>query len=255
MPCIVIENTFIAFTEGAPRLPEAKKRSKSAGAVFRHTEDTTDLHDSDEAIKEQLDRLNALVHSAPAARVLNKTIKTELSQNDKSKVSSGREVFPGTDDSSARPHVSTMTHVSLRAQVLPHVPMKSSSLIVPSTSSSNLEESQTMVDGQCATSEDNTVIEEGMTMLGATAMLRNIPYSYTLSELTLELNELGFSGKFHQLYWPGKQTRCGCGFAFVSLKTQRFFDEFKCALHGYRFKRFRERFCKKASVSSAKRQS
>jgi len=56
-----------------------------------------------------------------------------------------------------------------------------------------------MVDGQCASNEENNVMEEGMTMFGTTAMLRNVSFEYTLSELTLELNEFAFSGKFDRL--------------------------------------------------------
>jgi len=281
-PCIVIENTFIKLTAGIPSLPEAKRRNRSAGPTFRYTKETTDFHDGDVAIKHQLDRLNALLHSVQTVQVFKQTIQTELmdqqsgrmdwdrltvtsekeplisnvsAQNANSKVLPICEVSSGTADWSATPHESAVTPVSPQTLVLPRVHMQSSSSMVPSTSSLHSEESQTMVDGQCANSGEDNVMEEGMTMVGTTAMLRNIPFWYTLSDLTLELNELGFSSKFDQLYFAGNKPRCGCGYAFVRLKTQEFYNEFKGALHGYHFKLFQNKFSKAASVSSAKRRS
>jgi len=112
------------------------------------------------------------------------------------------------------------------------------------------QQSSMSVNGRLSSNEGPVVAQERRQMVPTTAMLRNIPFMYDEVELALELEELGFNGKYDLLYLP-KQPKGNLGFAFVNLKTPEYFEVFKTSLQKYRFKRYQDSFRKKASVSVA----
>jgi len=128
-------------------------------------------------------------------------------------------------------------------------PMAQFSAKVPCPSSvQSLQQTLTHDQNRSWTAMENT----SDAVLITTAMVRNIPYSYTEAELTLELDELGFKGKYNFVRVPvKKKKRMSCGYAFVNLKTQKFYNEFREGLHNHRFKRHQDASQRKANVSPA----
>jgi len=106
------------------------------------------------------------------------------------------------------------------------------------------------IDGRSRSIDVPEVKQEYSDNVVTTAMLRNVPFVYSEMELASEIEELGFKGKYDLLYLP-KRNKENMGYAFVNLKTPQFYEEFATSLHKYRFKRYRDKFQKKASVSAA----
>jgi len=69
-------------------------------------------------------------------------------------------------------------------------------------------------------------------------------------ELASEIEELGFKGEYGLLYLP-QRNKENMRYACVDLKTPKFYEEFATSLNKYRFKRYRDKCQKKASVSAA----
>jgi len=88
-----------------------------------------------------------------------------------------------------------------------------------------------------------------------TAMLQNIPYKYTETELAEELDALGMMGTYDFLYLPVRGQRRyaeqNIGYAFVNLRSTEMFDRFAQALHHYRFAKHRSSRIAPARVSRA----
>jgi len=88
-----------------------------------------------------------------------------------------------------------------------------------------------------------------------TAMLHNIPFKYTVTELAEELDALGMMGTYDFLYLPVRgRRRCeriNLGYAFINLRPTEMFDKFAQALHNYRFAKHMSRRISRARVSRA----
>jgi len=69
--------------------------------------------------------------------------------------------------------------------------------------------------------------------LPTTAMLRNIPSSFSLSQLMQLLATRGFSGQFDFLYLPVDfETRCSLGYAFINFHAWEDVHRFTMLFHG-----------------------
>jgi hypothetical protein len=85
-----------------------------------------------------------------------------------------------------------------------------------------------------------------------TMMIRNIPYSYTQSQLIIELGELGFADSFDFLYLPmDKSTATSISYAFVNFVDPSWASKCQSLIEGYTFKHQRVGCCKIATVSVA----
>lgn len=140
-------------------------------------------------------------------------------------------------------------------RLLPSGPLPISSMALPKDSAKQQvlaipQQCSTEVNGTLTSSEGPVVMQASREMITTTAMLRNIPFMYNEVELALELDELGFNGKYDLLYLP-KQGNGNIGYAFVNLRTTEYFEEFWTSLHRYRFKNYQDSFRKKASVAAA----
>lgn len=147
------------------------------------------------------------------------------------------------------------THMAPARRLLPSGPLPISSMALPKDSAKQQvlaipQQCSTEVNGTLTSSEGPVVMQASREMITTTAMLRNIPFMYNEVELALELDELGFNGKYDLLYLP-KQGNGNIGYAFVNLRTTEYFEEFWTSLHRYRFKNYQDSFRKKASVAAA----
>jgi len=217
MPCpissrqIVVKNTFLAFTIDDEPVPVAKQRSISAEPTFCRNHGVKKVSNSDAVAEELLDKLNMLATSLQDSKPA--VIKQQLAS---------------------------------MAQLSTKVPCPSSV--------QSLQQKLPRDQNQSHTAMENTsdAMQQHKEELITTAMVRNIPYSYTEAELTLELDELGFKGKYNFVRVPvKKKKRMSCGYAFVNLKTQKFYNEFREGLHNHRFKRHQDASQRKANVSPA----
>jgi len=89
-----------------------------------------------------------------------------------------------------------------------------------------------------------------------TVMVRNIPFSYTVSELQDEINGLGFLDLYDFLYMPiqkkKKKSPQGVGYAFINFLSAEAAGKFQAKMHKYRFKLHRgSGFLRAANVSAA----
>jgi len=92
-----------------------------------------------------------------------------------------------------------------------------------------------------------------------TIMIRNIPYTYTVSDLQDEIDQLGFTGLYDLLHLPlkGKKNSHSqnIGYAFINLVTIEAAAEFLNEMRRYQFKLHPNKgFRKVATVSAARLQ-
>lgn len=80
-------------------------------------------------------------------------------------------------------------------------------------------------------------------------VLRNIPYQYSWNELTSEFSKLGVGDLYEDVHLPmNRRGDLNLGCAFVNLKAPGLFDDFKQALHGYKFLKQKHGFSKGVTV-------
>jgi len=88
-----------------------------------------------------------------------------------------------------------------------------------------------------------------------TVMIRNVPYKYTVDELSAEIEESGFQGMFDLVYLPMLAKCLGSrGYAFVNFISSAAAGDFQCRFSKHRFNQHQEQFRKPASVSYAQKQ-
>jgi len=102
---------------------------------------------------------------------------------------------------------------------------------------------------ECESSQtSDSQVMDGIT----TAMVRNIPYQYSIEELLAEFEELGLGTSYNFVFLPpGNKKRQNLGYAFVNLLSVEMYSHFVQALTNYRFKKTSLKRCKPATVKSA----
>jgi len=85
-----------------------------------------------------------------------------------------------------------------------------------------------------------------------TAMVRNIPYQYSLEDVLAEFDDLGIGTSYNFVFLPsGDKKRPNLGYAFVNVVSPSKYDHFVKTLTQYRFKKRSKKSCKPASVKPA----